>query len=255
MGNKKNGKRCCGGFGRLLTLEEALELMFGDICHVEVLEESGGTSEYEDVRHDIFSAMTDDERKAYDLVDQFVLAPKAGLPQDDDSLESRMEHAEWNTDAFRSELVHILADFESAVAYYSYVKTVMPDDETSLSAELEGIQNCIDEIKRYAFELELLIKIEEADFVADKASIMLNDAIDDREIYMQQLEDHYAQLIDDDGSELPEEDTESDSDGENEQSLDGPINLAQIFKESFGAKTEYEDIYDEDDDNDDCEGE
>lgn len=208
MGKKKEKNNGYGGiiaipWTALLGLAEAM-MYDRDIeeCVGPIEEELfGSTDEWIMGRDKIFSLMTQRELEAYDLVENFVNAGKAGLPEDERSLEARIEHADWNNDDLRGELVHVLAAFESAIAYYTTVSMLTPDRRFDIADELEEIQVCIDDICLRARELELLIKIEEADFRMDEASIEMNDSYEEREILEAQLEALYSEFAENDDYE------------------------------------------------------
>jgi hypothetical protein len=216
MSKKKKSKKNKGFEPEIKTFSDALRLIFSNTVpkdgvvgvKLEVIPEetdSSETSRYEDIRNDIFEAMTEQELEAYDLIDNFINSGNAGLPEDDDSLEARIEHAEWNIEAYRSELVHILAEFEAAIAYYATVTVNSPDKELVVGEELEEIQSCLNTIRFHGRELERLLKIEEAEFKMDQASVMMNDAYEEREILEEQLEALYAEYEENETEEAGDE--------------------------------------------------
>ena len=185
---------------RIDTFEDALRLIFSNtvpkgVVLVEV--ETGGDEEPEEIngRDEIFGLMTEDELKAFDLVENFALSPKAGLPEDDDSLEARIEHAEWNAEDLHDDVANVLAEFEATVAYYATRKAIDPDDVEMQQIWLEEIQDCINDIVDIAREIELLIHSEEAAFRADQASVALDEALTDKEILKEMLEEYYEQSV------------------------------------------------------------
>jgi hypothetical protein len=196
------------------TFKDAMLVIFGNTVPIGVVisddseeDEPDERSEYEKGRDVIFDQMTELELDAYDLLDNFVNTEPAGLPECDDSIEARIEHAEWNTEEFRAEIVHVLAEFESAVAYYVTVKSIMPERTFDVNEELEGIQECIDEIVRYAKEVEILERLEAVQLKMDVASVELDDAYEEREALEAQLEELYQTYADDD-DECDEDDFE-----------------------------------------------
>ncbi len=185
---------------RIDTFEDALRLIFSNtVPKGVVLVEVGAEEESEedvremDGREEVFALMTDKELEAFDLVENFAFTPKAGLPEDDDSLEARIEHAEWNAEDLHDDVANILAEFEATVAYYATRKAIDPDDESICELWLEEIQDCINDIVDIAREIELLIRSEVAAFRADQASVALDEALLDREIIGKMLEEYYEQ--------------------------------------------------------------
>lgn len=187
----------CKNEERIETFEDALRLIFSNtVPKGAILVEVGvNDDETEELsgRDEIFGMMTEEELKAYDLVDNFAMSPKAGLPEDDDSLEARIEHAEWNAEDLHDDVANILAEFEAAVAYYVTRKAISPNDEDLEEIWFEEIQDCIDDIVDIAREIELLIRSEEAEFRADQASVALDEALLDKEILKEMLDEYYEQ--------------------------------------------------------------
>ena len=205
---KKRSKGIIGEDMEVRTFEDALRLIFmntvpkapGGVILVEVSSEEEedpfGDEEmcecpsYESVRAEIFSEMTEDEIDAFDTVDNFINSPKAGLPEDDDSLESRIEHAEWNIDELREKMIHTLAAFEASVAYYSTL-VIEDANQESLDETLCDITERIEDICSAAKEIQLLIGIVVSSYEADMAEKNLHAANEKNEILTSMLMDHY----------------------------------------------------------------
>lgn len=236
MGKKKNGKKSkwngaipvnvMVGLAEALLYDEIINECLKDLRD-DNPEELDSTEYLIAEREKVFSMMSDREVEAYDLIDNFVNSGKAGLPDDDRSLEARIEHADWNNEDFRGELVHVIACFESAIAYYATVKTIMPERKFDIADELEEIQACLYDICDYGKELELLIRREYAEFRMNEASIELNESFEDRETLDAQLEAFYiaraeecSSFFDDEGDEDDEigEDVEGDESTDAEES-------------------------------------
>lgn len=179
-----------GGFVIEVVPEDAL----GDCLDEE-------ENEYIRERQVVFDMMTDDELAAYDRVESYLLSSKKVLPEDDRSIFSRVEHADWNNDDLQGEAVHSIAELEASIAYYITVKTsgIYDDDEAVVDMLLADIQEQIKEVKKIAREIELLVRLEIAKFTVDTAEESLNElteqlkaATEEKEILEQQLEDFYA---------------------------------------------------------------
>ena len=214
--SKKKGKKNKGKVVEVIVgipnpLAEAM--MFAEdagdcLDMIEAARESAefpDATEYELERNKIIAQMTEEEIRVYDLIDNFINSRKAGLPEDSASFEAQVEHAEWNTEEYRMNLVHVLASFEASIAYYITVKTTAPESNQDISEELEEIQNCLDELRIYGRELEILIKLEYAEFRMDRASTEMNDAYEERDILHAQLEDLYVEFVGDDDDETPDD--------------------------------------------------
>lgn len=205
---------------------------------------------YESIREEFFEMMLEDEINAFDALDEFVNSPKAGLPEPDidnplgpsDSLDARIEHAEWNNDAFRERIIHTLAAFESSVAYYATLKIegANEDDIWDLFAEVEDNIRAIVDLDR---ELELLIGIIKAEYDADFYEAKFMDATERCEILTNILLENYN---DEFSNEVFEEDDESDEE-------ETPEEDTSSGRDDDGCCSVNED--DEDDFSDDCEGE
>ena len=167
---------------------------------------------YESIRDEFFEMMLDEEIEAFDALDEFVNSPKAGLPVPDldnplgpsDSLDARIEHAEWNNEAFRERIIHTLAAFESSVAYYATLKIegAREDDIWDLFAEVEDSIRYIVDLGR---ELELLTGIIKAEFDADFYEAKFMAATERCEILTNILLENYNdefsdEIFDEDGS-------------------------------------------------------
>lgn len=174
---------------------------------------------YESIRDEFFEMMLDEEIEAFDALDEFVNSPKAGLPEPDldnplgpsDSLDARIEHAEWNNEGFRERIIHTLAAFESSVAYYATLKIegAREDDLWDLFAEVEDSVRCIANLGR---ELELLTGIIKAEFDADFYEAKLMDATERCEILTNILLESYNDEFSDEI--FGEDDSSDDCEGE-----------------------------------------
>lgn len=174
---------------------------------------------YESIRDEFFEMMLDEEIEAFDALDEFVNSPKAGLPVPDidnplgpsDSLDARIEHAEWNNEAFRERIIHTLAAFESSVAYYATLKIegAREDDIWDFFAEVEDSIRCIVDLGR---ELELLTGIIKAEFDADFYEAKFMAATEKCEILTNILLDNYNDEFSDEI--FDEDDSSDDCEGE-----------------------------------------
>lgn len=215
MGKKKDKRKAPEK--EIQTFEDAMRLIFSntvpkgcpDAIVVELVPEEvdyepeESPSELEATRQEIFDMMTETEIAAYDLLDNFVNTPKAGLPEESDSLEAKIEHADWNTDENRLDVASELAELEAEIAYYAYIRQVLPDEDDYLEACLADIQDSIDEIVRDARAIELSTRLEFLDYEIDQATQAMNDAsvrIDEavleRDIIFDQLEALNTELYD-----------------------------------------------------------
>ena len=158
----------CKNGEKIETFEDVLKLIFSNTVPkstvVVGVRVTGREDENLDGRDEIFSLMTKKELDAYDTVEAFAYSKKSGLPEDEDSLESCIEHADWNNDDLRCDVVNILAEFEATVAYYSTIKDISPDESDTLEYWLGEVQHCIDDIIVQAREIELLFNLEKAVF-------------------------------------------------------------------------------------------
>ena len=185
---------------RIETFEDALRLIFSNtiprmVVVRKVEEENPEAVEEADERQEIFDMMTERELEAFDLLETFSLSPKAGLPEDDDSLEARIEHAEWNGDDLRDDVAGALAEFEASLAYYAAMKAFNPGDIDIQKIMLEDIQDRINDIVGIAREVELLHRLETAKFKADCASVDLDEALVEKEILQAQLDEYYEMSV------------------------------------------------------------
>lgn len=161
-------------------------------------------SDLDDVREGIFAMMTEQELEAYDMLDNFAHSPKAGLPVDLDSLEARIEHADWNTDEYRLEVAEELAEFEAEIAYFAYISRALPERDEYVEICFQDIQDLLDVLVQDAKVLELSMKLEAIDYKIDcqseiimEASEELDDAMDERDIVFDQLEALYTEMYND----------------------------------------------------------
>lgn len=203
MDKKKNEKQ------KIETFEDAMRLIFEnlvpkgeDVSVVQVRlqpEADELMTDEEELRDEIITMMTDEELYAYDALDTYLNSPKAGLPDDDSSLESCLEHADWNTDERREEIAELLAGLEAEISFYVNLKIYGANGDI-LADALEGIQAYLDLLPLYSRELELLERITTADYRANEASVVLNEALEERDILMEMLEEHYEKYGAGDGS-------------------------------------------------------
>jgi len=203
----KNGNEKELNFGdiEVKTFEDALLLIFSNTTPIGIAiepisddeDDPDDRSEYEKERDIIFGLMSDKEIEAYDTLDNFINSPKIDYPEDFDSIDARIDQAEWNTEEYRAELVHVLAEFEATVAYYITIKTHMPERSTDIAEELDGIQRCLDKIRVCARKHQVLEKIEMANLRMDLASCEMNDAFVERETLQDQLHELYELYADD----------------------------------------------------------
>ena len=197
-GKKKHQKSCCseeGGFmamiappGLIFALEfaedlgDALDMM--QAAYDEQTEElknavattREATAE-ELAREEFFEQLTNQEINAYEILDNFAASAPAGLPDDDDSLEARIEHAEWNTEAYRTRVVLEMAYFEATLAQYLYIRDNLGDDNEITQNFLVDLQETLDEMVAMAKAFEIRFQIEYLYFKADKNSIELDEAL------------------------------------------------------------------------------
>lgn len=200
---------CCGVIGISVPagLLDALEFAedLGDVLDMiqcakeepDVPDEAEAEAEMEDMKASIFDLMTEDELKAYDLIDNFVHSPNIGLPEVD-TIDSRIEHADWNTEDYRAELKVMMASFEAFAAYYAYLRDIGSENDEVISGIFEEIQQWLEEMVFAAKELEILVRIEELELTMDRASVELNDAYEERDILQEQLEALYTECDCDD---------------------------------------------------------
>lgn len=202
--DKKNKNKKRNDEFEVKTFEDALMLILSNTVPVEageisvvkiepVKEGDSEMNEYEREREKIFSLMSVDELESYDEIDNFINSGPIVLPENPDSLESQLEHAEWNNEEYRMRLTRLLADLEASVAYYITLKNSTQRID-SASKELEKIQSCLDKIKLYGWELGLLRRITEAEFNMNQASVRLNEAIDESDTLRRQLAYVYSEI-------------------------------------------------------------
>ncbi|MBP5675341.1 hypothetical protein J6W91_03375 [Candidatus Saccharibacteria bacterium] len=161
-------------------------------------------SSFEETREGIFEMMTENELNAYDMLDNYVHSPKAGLPVDLDSLESRIEYADWNNEEYRMMIIELLAEFEAEIAYYAYIRQALPENDEYVGVCLTDIQDVIEEIEKEGRALEILYRLEAVDFrletakeELEDASVAVGDAKIEREVLFDQLETIYRDIYGD----------------------------------------------------------
>lgn len=219
MGKKKKSKKNKGLEPEVRTFADALRLIFAntvpkhsdDIVAIrvetiprdefEMAPAPLKMSEYEIECENIYGLMTDEELAAYDLLDNFIHTEKAGLPDDPTSLEARIEHAEWNNEVYHNELLRVMADFEAAIAYYVNIKVNTPEKTADLDKEFGEIERCLNRVRLRARELERLLLIEEADCKMNEASVIMDEAHEDREILTEELKELRAAELEADNGE------------------------------------------------------
>lgn len=221
MGKKKDKK---SKSDKIRTFEDALRLIFSNtvpkeqqgVMVVELVPEPDFIDEPEEqlsdleaTRQEIFEMMTAEELAACDLLDTFVHTAKAGLPEDDGSLEARVEHADWNTDEYRLEIADMLAELEAEIAYYSYIRNAFPNDDAYIEVCLIDIQDYIDMLVKEARVLELSQRLEVLDYEAERSQKVCDDAKIEREIVFDQLQELYNEIYDDTIEAIPEDEREN----------------------------------------------
>jgi hypothetical protein len=133
-------------------------------------------SEFVRKRKEIFNLMSDVDLSAYDFLENFIISVDAGLPEDDSSIEARIEHADWNNDDLQCDIIGAISTLEGTIAKY-IAADGLDTKKASISGYMfEDIQECINRIVDLSHEVELLISLEKAELKLDAASIDLDEA-------------------------------------------------------------------------------
>lgn len=101
----------------------------------------------------------------------FLRNPKKYCDQHDANggrqLYGRVKAAEWNDDEYRHTLMHIVASFESKIAYYATIKPCVPDADDLPERLMNEIYFIVECMVNYASELESLVRLENIERVLD----------------------------------------------------------------------------------------
>ena len=128
------------------------------------------------------------------MLDGFVNCPPAGLPDDIDSLESRVEHAEWNTPEYREGIALTVSYFDGTLTQYLYLQETLGEENKFAPDFLSDLQEQLDEMVLLARELECYFQIERVSMKVDQVSVEFDNDLTELDILREMLSEVQGQL-------------------------------------------------------------